>query len=492
MPKKPRLGKQTPRIDIYLPGDTQKAELLFELLDEYGTPLLDWEKLVLRRWLAEDEKGNFVNLECGLAVPRQNGKSEIIVARIIYGIIFRKAVGLFTAQQQDTSDVVKKRVQDFFYENPHEEIFNLLTPRFRKKPRDLDSIEFETGASYKFKTRMRLSGLGNTNDELINDEAAEMIDSHQSTLTPTVSAAKSKNPQIIYAGTPPTAETVGMVFERVRASKLSGSPGVWTEWSVETMTDKLDKDAWYEANPSLGYFLLPSVVEVEASSMTADDFNRMRLGWWAGVEDKRAIPQKSWDALITEKPDYDEEYRPVYAVKFSPDRSSYSLTGAMPLKNGKIHVEVIMSRPMSDGFARLAKWLLERWRGSAKIIIDGQTGAPILYEELVASGVPPKRIMLPTMKEVVAAHQFMRDAIDQGNFSHLNQPLLNATVRVTKERAFGRYGGFGWDSLSKHLSTSAIDSATYAYWGQKVFAKKKPGPGTKMSEEHWKQVLSNL
>jgi hypothetical protein len=488
-----RLGNQIPRIDIYQPGNTDKAELLFELLDEYGDPLLEWQKLVLRRWLAEDEDGNFVNTECGLEVSRQNGKTAIIRARIIYGIIFRKATGLFTAQQQDTADVVKKGVQDFFYENPHEEIFNLLTARFRKKPRNYDFMEFENGSSYKFKTRMRLSGLGNTNDELINDEAAEMMDAHQSTLMPTVSSSKLKNPQIIYAGTPPMAETVGEVFARVRKSKMSGGKGAWTEWSVESFTDKHDRDAWYQANPSLGYFLLLSAVEAEAESMQPDDFNRMRLGWWSGVEDKRAITQVAWEALINEKPEYDEAFRPIYAVKFSPDRSSFTLVAAQPLINGNIHVEIVMHRPMSEGYARLSKWLIERWRGSAKIIIDGQTGAPILYEELTHGGVPVKRILLPNMKEVVAAHQFMRDAIDRAELSHYNQPLLNQTVRATKERPFGRYGGFGWDSMSKNLSSSAIDAATYALWGQKVFAKKKPSNGDKkMSDDHWKQVLSSL
>ena len=488
-----QLGNQKPRLDIFEPGDTSKAELLFELLDEYGMELLEWERLVLRRWLAEDKNGNFVNLECGLAVPRQNGKSEIIVARIIYGIIFRKAQGLFTAQQQDTSDVVKKRVQDFFYKNTHEEIFNLLTPKFRKRPESYDYIEFENGALYKFKTRIRLSGLGNTNDELINDEAAEMLDSHQSTLMPTVSAAKSGNPQIIYCGTPPTAETVGKVFTRVRKSKLKGDKGTWTEWGVKAFTDKHDKKAWYDANPSLGYFLLPSVVEAESNTLPDDDFNRMRLGWWAGIEDNRAIEQSVWDNLFSEKPNFDEAIKPTYAVKFSPDRSTFSLAAAQPIDDDKIHVEIVMHRAMSDGYQRLVKWLLERWRDSAKIVLDGQTGAPIVYEELIHAKIPKKRILLPTMKEVVAAHQFMRDAIDKDQLSHFNQPILNQTVRVTKERAFGRYGGFGWDSMSTNLSTSALDAATFAYWAQKVFRKKKSSEQDKaMSKDRWNQVLSNL
>lgn len=491
--KKAQLGSQTPRIDIYMPGDTTKAELLFELLDEYGTTLLEWQRLVLLRWLTEDDNGNFVNLECGLSVPRQNGKTEILSARVIYGVIFRKAIGLFTAQQEDTADEVKRRVQDFFYENEHEEIFNLLTPRFRKKPKNYDYIEFENGARYQFKTRTRLGGLGKTNDELILDEAADVIDSHQSTLMPTVSAAHTGNPQVIYAGTPPMAESVGEVFARVRAKKLSGSPGAWTEWGVEKLTDKSDRDKWFEANPSLGYFLLPSAVEVEAASMSTDDFNRMRLGWWSGVEDKRAIAQNTWDSLAVENPEFDDAFKPIYAVKFAPDRSAFTLVVAQPLKDGRIHVEVIINRPMNEGFHRLSTWLIERWRKSAKIIIDGATGAPILYEELTRSGIPPKKIVQPTMKEVVAAHQFMRDAIEQEELSHYNQPLLNQTVRITKERAFGRYGGFGWESMSKNLSTSALDAATFALWGQRVFKKRRQSnEDKKMNKERWQQIVSQL
>lgn len=486
-------ASQTPRIDIYQPGNTDKAELLFELLDEYGMKLLSWEKLVLRRWLAEDENGNFVNLRCGLSVPRQNGKTEIIVARIIYGIIFRKAIGLFTAQQQKTADVVKRRIQDFFYENPYEEIFNLLTPRFRKKPRDYDFIEFENGSIYTMATRTRMGGLGTTNDELICDEAAEMTDDHEATLMPTISAAKSGNPQIIYAGTPPVATSVGEVFSRHRKKILSGASGAWTEWGVERFTDPLDREAWYKANPSLGTFLLVNAIEAESTSLSSDNFNRMRLGWWSGVEDKRAIQQKTWDALYTEKPEFDDSYEPVYAVKFSPDRSDYSLAVAMPLKNGKVHAEIVMQRPMGEGWARLSKWLIDRWRNCARIIIDGATGQDILFEELTRAGVPAKKTVRPNMKEIVAAHQFIYDAIQRGQFSHYNQPLLNQTVRATKMRQMGRYGGFGWESMSKELSTAALDAVTFAFWGQKVFGKQTAGgESIEANEKKWHDILSSL
>lgn len=482
-----------PRIDIYQPGDTTKAELLFELLQEYGMTFLPWQQLVLRRWLAEDEDGKFVNLDCGLSVARQNGKTELIVARIIYGVIFRKAQGLFTAQQQGTADVVKRRVQEFFYENPYEEIFNLLTPRFRNKPKNYDFIEFMNGARYSFKTRTRLGGLGSTNDELICDEAADMTDDHQATLLPTVSAAKTRNPQVIYCGTPPMATTVGEVFSRARKQIMTGKAGCWTEWGVDHLTDKNDVKAWYDANPSLDTFLLRTAVEAEARSLSTDDFNRMRLGWWSGVEEKRAIAQKAWDALYTEKPIFNDEFRPVYAVKFSPDRTDYSLVVAQPLEDGKIHVEVVMQRPMAEGWARLSKWLIDRWKNCAKIIIDGATGQAILFEELTRAGISPKKIIQPNMKEIVAAHQFMYDAIQKGELSHYNQPLLNQTVRVTKMRQMGRYGGFGWESMSKNMNVSALDAATFAFWGQKVFPKKVASGGSiEANNQKWHDILSNI
>ena len=491
-PKSDNAG-QEPRLDIYRDGDTRKAELLFDLLDEYGTPLHEWQKLVLRRWLAEDDDGKFVNLDCGLSVPRQNGKTEIIVARIIYGIIFGRRIGLFTAQKQKTVDVVKKRVQDFFYESPYEEIFNLLTPRFRDKPRNYDYIEFDNGARYQFITRTRLGGLGMTVDDLINDEAADMLDAHQATLVPTTSAAPSGNPQIIYCGTPPMAETVGEVFARVRQQIMDTEKGAWTEWGVDELTDKNNVEAWYKTNPSLDKTLLRRVIEAEARSLSVDSFNRMRLGWWSGVESKRAISQKKWGVCYTKKPDYNEEFLPVFAVKFAPDRSAYSLAGSLPLKDGRIHTEVIKQRPMDEGFGRLTEWLYKRRRNCAQIVIDGATGQAILYEDLVDAGIPKRLITQPSMKDITAAHQFAYDAITRGEFSHYNQPLLNRTVNVTTQRTMGRYGGFGWESMSKDLSTCALDAATFAYWGQKIFGKKAKTRATVAeNNKKWHDILSSL
>ena len=83
-----RYGNQKPRIDQFEDGDIWLADKTLQLLDHYGIKLLPWQKAIVYRWLAlkwdeEEKKWKWANPKAGLLVPRQNGKTEIIIARII-------------------------------------------------------------------------------------------------------------------------------------------------------------------------------------------------------------------------------------------------------------------------------------------------------------------------------------------------------------------------------------------------------------------------
>lgn len=104
--QKRRRGNQKPRLDYYINGDIWLADKTIRLLEHYGIKLLPWQKLVLYRWLAvvEDEDGSWkwANPDCGLLVPRQNGKSELFIARIIGGMVFLGEALIYTAQSDNT------------------------------------------------------------------------------------------------------------------------------------------------------------------------------------------------------------------------------------------------------------------------------------------------------------------------------------------------------------------------------------------------------
>lgn len=473
-----RYGNQKPRIDIYRDGDIWLADKTIELIESYGIDLKPWQKSILYRWMAveQDADGNWkwVNPDCGLLVPRQNGKTELLIVRIIGGMIFLGEALIYTAQSDNTVSEIKRRVLRFFYD-AEAEIRDMLTDEFDKEPKSLDYIELRNGGRCVFRTRTRTNGLGSTNDTLLKDEAQEETDAQQEALLPTLSAGHNQNHQTISVGTPPSGGSNGTVFMRMRRNVLDGKATdiCWQEWSIETITDPSDEDAWYSANPSLGYFLMKSAVRKESMTMATDSFNKMRLGWVAGVENMRAISDDQWNPLAVKEVVLPENPNIVYSIKFAPDGSSVSLAVGVLMPNGKIHVELLERKPMSAGTHWLSQWLLERWRKANKIIIDGASGTQLLVEELVRSERKmSKRILTPNVREAGAAYAAFYEAIEQGLLTHYDQPALNLSIRTVKKRSIGKDGMFGYASMNSDIQSDPTEAAAFAYYGAIRFKKE--------------------
>lgn len=492
----PRKGSQKPRVDIYRNGDIWVADKTIRLLERYGIKLLPWQKSILYRWMAVEETSPgsgvwiWVNTDCGLLVPRQNGKSELMIARIVGGMIFLGEALIYTAHSDNTVKEIKRRVLRFFYD-AEEEIRNLLTDEFDAEPKSLDYIELQNRARCVFRTRTRTNGLGSTNDVLLLDEDQEETDAQQEALLPTIAAGKNHNHQTIRVGTPPSGGGSGTVFMRMRKNVLDGKTTeiCWQEWSVETMTDPTDEDAWYATNPSLGYFLMKTAVKGESQKMAIDSFNKMRLGWVAGVENMRAISDDQWNVLAVTKDTYPndgkrlvplpENPNMVYAVKFAPDGSSVSLGVGVIMPDGRVHVELVERKPMSAGTTWLASWLLERWRKPNKVIIDGAAGTQLLVEELVRSNPKmTKRILTPNAREAGAAFADFHTGIENQALTHFNQPALNLSIRTVKRRSIGKDGMFGYASMNPDIQSDPTECVALAYYGARRFKKERSSSGS--------------
>lgn len=483
-----RYGNQLPRIDQYNEGDIWLADKTITLLDYYGIKLLEWQKQIVYRWLAvnenEDGKWIWANPKAGLLVPRQNGKTEIIIARIIGGMIFMSEALIYTAHSDKTVDEVKRRVMNFFYQ-AEEEIRDLLTAEFDKEPKSFDFVELRNKGRCVFRTRTRTGGLGTTNDTLILDEAQEETDAQQEALLPTISAGKSQNQQILRAGTPPSGGGSGTVFIRIRQNVLDGKDHdtCWQEWSVELLTDPSDEDAWYDTNPSLGYHLMVAAVRNEAKDMAVDSFNKMRLGWIAGLESKRAISDALWTQLKVDKVTLPEDYKRVYAIKFAPDGSAVSLGVGVYMPNDIVHVELVERKPMSAGTNWITNWLFDRkhlrWRKASKIIIDGASGTQLLVEELVRTDRRiSKRILTPNVKEAGAAYSAFQTAVEQRTLTHFDQPALNGSIKTAKKRSIGKDGMFGYASMNPDIQIDPTECAAFCYYGAVRFKNTKTTGGS--------------
>lgn len=484
-----RLGNQTPRIDIYKDGDIWLADKTIQLLEYYGISLKPWQRMILYKWMALEKNADgrwiWANPEAGLLVPRQNGKSELLIARIVGGMIFLGEALIYTAHSDKTVDEIKRRVMRFFYD-AEEEIRDMLTEEFDKEPKSLDYIELRNLGRCVFRTRTRTGGLGTTNDALLLDEDQEENDAQQEALLPTISAGKSQNQQVIRVGTPPAGGSSGVVFLRIRRAVLDGKDvdTCWQEWSVETITDPSDEEAWYATNPSLGYFLMVQAVRSESKKMAVDSFNKMRLGWVAGVETMRAISDELWSPLAVKKVELPENPMLVYAVKFAPDGSAVSLAVGVIMPDGKVHVELVERKPMSAGTTWIVQFLMAngRWRKANKIIIDGAAGTQLLVEELVRTEARmSKRILTPNAKEAGAAYAAFHTALEMKLLTHFNQPALNLSIRTVKKRSIGKDGMYGYASMNPDIQSDPTEAAAFAYYGAVRFKRDKSGTGSGQS-----------
>jgi phage terminase large subunit-like protein len=490
--KPKRKGNQKPRIDQWNNGDIWLAQKVIDLMEAYGISLLVWQKLIIYRWMAvvydeESDSWKWANPKAGLLVPRQNGKTEILIARIIGGMIFMNEALIYTAHSDKTVDETKRRVQRFFYD-AKQEIRDLMTEEFDKEPKSLDYVELRDGGRCVFRTRTRTGGLGTTNDTLILDEAQEETDAQQEALLPTISAGKSQNQQLIRVGTPPSGGGSGTVFVRIRFNVIKGKDHetCWQEWSVELMTDPSDEDAWYNCNPSLGYHLMLMAVRNEAKDMAVDSFNKMRLGWIAGVETQRAISDDAWSALIAKQVAVDDEPVLVYAIKFAPDGSAVSLGVGVYMPNDRVHVEILERKAMGQGTHWITNWLFDkrfnRWKKCKKIIIDGNAGTQLLVEELVRTDKRiSKKILTPNVKEAGAAYSAFQTGVEKGELTHYDQPLLNMSVKTVKKRGIGKDGMFGYASLNPDIQSDPTECAAFCFYGAVRFRNVKTGGGTKQS-----------
>lgn len=465
-----RIGSQTPTTALILP---YKESYGLEAIDLYNTTTrtaFEWQVRLLEDILAVNDDGLWTHSKFGYAVPRRNGKNEVVVIREMYGLLKGEKI-LHTAHRTSTSTAAWDRLVKLLGEAGYHEKSAETPKGYRSgKSKGQEFIEMpeELGSGkIWFRTRSTTGGLGEGFDLLVIDEAQEYTTDQESALKYTVS--DSDNPQTLFCGTPPTPVSSGTVFMKMRKNVLSGDTENtgWAEWSVEYKTDVHDVDAWYRTNPSLGLKLTERNIKDEIGDDEID-FNVQRLGLWLQYNQKSAISRTEWQELKCEsKPNITGN---VFAgVKYSHDGASVSLGVAVKTTDGKTFIEGIDCQSVRNGNQWIIDFLLNV--KPQAIVIDGANGQKILQDELKQYKV--KGIMLPTVKEIVVANSLFEQAIFGQTLCHMGQPSLEQVASNCERRNIGSNGGFGYRSLKEGIDISLLDSVILAHLGCSIYKEKK-------------------
>lgn len=445
-----RRGRQTPTQSVVLPYTSTRGQEAIDLYNSTGRTAQEWQELLLADLLAYNEEGLWIHTKYGYAVPRRNGKNEIVAIREMFGLSIGEHI-LHTAHRTTTTHSAWERLLKLLEKTGIKVVSSYKA--FGK-----EHIEVSGGGCIEFRTRTSKGGLGEGFDLLIIDEAQEYQDDQESALKYVVS--DSKNPQTIFCGTPPTPVSSGTVFTKFRETTLSGGNenAGWAEWSVEKETDPKDKEAWYETNPSLGTILTERKILDEVGSDIVD-FNIQRLGYWIRYNQKSAISKAEWNELKAEKlPDL---VGPLFVgIKYGHDGTNVVMSVAAKTKDGKVFVEAIDCREVRAGTDWIFKYLTT-WKAK-KVVIDGANGQQLLAAEMKEYGL--KAPVLPTVKEIIAANTAFEQGLYQDNIRHMAQPSLVNAVGNCEKRAIGSNGGFGYKAQKEGIEIALLDSVILAYW----------------------------
>jgi phage terminase large subunit-like protein len=455
-----RLGRQTPTTSVVLPYKKTVGDEAVRIYESTGRTCQEWQRLLIYDIMARNPDRLWTHSRFGYAVPRRNGKNEIVAMREMWGLKEGEHI-LHTAHRTMTSRAAWERLKRLLDDAgiQHKDSGASGQEKIRIK---------DTGGEIDFRTRTSKGGLGEGFDLMIIDEAQEYTDDQETSLKYVVSA--SKNPQTIFCGTPPTTESSGTVFMHLRDAILAG--GVedtgWAEWSVDEMHKQTDVDAWYECNPSLGTILTERAIKTEIGPNDLD-FNIQRLGYWLRYNLKSAVSRAEWDELQLKKlPALRSQI--FVGVKYSKT-DTVAVSIAIRTDDDRIFVEGIDCRPFRAG----TDWIVAFLRSIdyKAVVIDGQSGQQILKDAMKDAHL--FHACLPKVTEIIKANATFEERLAKKELCHMGQPAMVNSVSNCEKRQIGSNGGFGYKTINDNYDIAIMDSMILAQWicGQKTHRREK-------------------
>ena len=455
------LGAQTPRL-FTVPDAVSRADsddCVF-LASQYGLVPDPWQALVLDGWLGVDGEGKWSSPRCGLSVPRQSGKTALLEARILYGMVAIGERVLFTAHEMRSAQRAFRRLLHYF-DNPRRyPKLHAMTAQVRRG-NGQEAVYLSSGGSFELVARSRGSGRGFSVDLLVLDEAQELADEALAALWPTISAAD--NGQVIYCGTPVSEIGSGEVFSRLRAAGVAGDDErlCWHEWSCESGVDLDDLASWAQANPALGVRLDPATVADERAVMDDATFARERLGIWESATVHRVISQQAWQACADTGFSVDTEQPVSLALDVSPDRMHASIAVAGWTTERHPFVDVIDSRGGEPEWTVARLLELNTRHDPRAIVVDAVSAAASLIDVLRQAGLT---ITVTGARDMASACGQFYDAVTANQLRHLEQPALNSALALARKRQIGD-GGWGWSRKDSDSDITPVTTATLALFG---------------------------
>ena len=98
----PRRGSQAPSHSVILPYADSLGDEAADLYGETGRTAQEWQRALLTNIMGRNADGLWTHTKFGYAVPRRNGKNEVVAMRELWGLQHDEHI-LHTAHRTTTS-----------------------------------------------------------------------------------------------------------------------------------------------------------------------------------------------------------------------------------------------------------------------------------------------------------------------------------------------------------------------------------------------------
>jgi phage terminase large subunit-like protein len=440
---------------------------------------MPWQQHVADVALEVDAAGVPIYRSVDLLVPRQSGKTTLILALTIHRAMAFGRRQRITYAAQTGQDAAKKWNDDWL---PILRAADALHGLFEVR---LDNnlgraILWGPGAYGSIQDLMagtERAGHGGTRDLCIADEFFAQQDNRlQQAFTP--SMATRADAQFWRVSTAGTAASVPL-RKRVDAGRRRCKTGkhgrtAYFEWSAPDDADRYSPATWRACMPALGHTITEATVLAEVTDMDADEFDRAYLNRWGGDrKSERIISETVWDECMDATSQPGECLS--WALDVSPGGGSAAFAVASMRPDGRRHVEVVDHRDGDAWVVARAVELRDR-HGVFELRLVAGSPAMAKAEDLRAAGITVEVVSGSTA--AAAAAGFVSSAV-AGEVAHLGQASLN----VALDGAVKKMMGDVW-TLARKRSTTDICSLVAVSIAHR-FAQVQPEAPAKRKLKVW-------
>lgn len=489
-------GRTEPR--IYTPPLrelTPDTTIGFEVIDfaenVLGLSLIPWQRWLLIHALETIDapdgwRFRFRNVQ--VLIGRQNGKTTLgAVLSLFFMYCLNTGLVIGTAQDLEQAEDTWSMCVEMAQANPDlaEQIAHVWYTNGSKR------LQLSRGRDYRVRASTRKAGRGKSADLVLLDELREHRTWEAWSALSKTGIAK-KNALLWCMSNAGDGTSVVLRHFRIRAHALLGDPdgiaaaladgepldedtdledtalGIF-EWSAPPDADKRDREAWAQANPSLGYTIEERTIRAACADDPDDVFKTECLCQWVTAAIAPPFPVGAWEAGIDPQSIIAPDSALFFGVDVSDDRARASIAVCGMRPDRSWHVELVAYR---NGVGWLQGWFAQRaeqYRGM-KVALQSK-GAPVSGMAEIIAAVDGVEIIPCQGADVAGWCGRFWDAVasldpsKQGEvvpIYHLPQPALDLAANVASTRPLGD-GAWAWDRRKSLEDISPLVACTMAF-----------------------------